>query len=150
MPYAANGQISQSPIEGGVQITEAQYSEALNGMQKGYAVTVDEGFKVGPVPEPEPPEPAPELTEEEKLKRWREIISVSAFQAHQALDDFELYDQVEAIMASPDTPSKTRRAWRMATEFRRLSPTVLELAGVLGLNDEQLDELFSHALTIEA
>jgi len=59
-------------------------------------------------------------------------------------------------MVDPATPSKTRRAWQMATEFRRLSPTVLELAGTLefegvsGLTDEQVDDLFRNALTIEA
>lgn len=29
MPYAASGQISQSPIEGGIEITAEQYQEAL-------------------------------------------------------------------------------------------------------------------------
>tara|TARA_R110001583_G_scaffold18501_3_gene73540 strand:- start:3474 stop:3785 length:312 start_codon:yes stop_codon:yes gene_type:complete len=92
----------------------------------------------------------PEQQAQQQLEAWRAYAKVSAFQAHQALDDFELIDQVESLMDDPDTPKKTRRAWRMATEFRRLSPTVLELAGVLGLTDEQVDELFRHALTIEA
>lgn len=103
---------------------------------------------------PESPVPlTPEQEEQariEQLDRWRSDTKASAFQAHQALDDYGLYAQVEALMNDPATPTKTRRAWRMATEFHRLSPTVLELAGVLGLTDEQLDELFRHALTIEA
>ena len=90
-----------------------------------------------------------EQAAQEALEAWREATVVSAFQAHQALDDFGYIDQVETIIADPDTPAKTRRAWKMATEFRRLSPTVLELAGLLGLTDEQVDDLFEYALTIE-
>lgn len=61
MPYAHNGQISQDPIEGGIEITEAQYQEALQGMLKGLDVTIDGGFKVAPKSEPETPEqPGPE------------------------------------------------------------------------------------------
>ncbi|NYT74258.1 hypothetical protein HZU72_17750 [Halomonas sp. QX-2] len=92
----------------------------------------------------------PEQQAQQALEAWRATTVASAFQAHQALDDFSLIDQVEALLDDPATATKARRAWRMATEFRRLSPTVLELAGVLGLTDEQLDELFRHALTIEA
>lgn len=92
----------------------------------------------------------PEQQTQQALEAWRASTMISAFQAHQALDDFSLIDQVEALMDDPATPNKTRRAWRMATEFRRLSPTVLELAGVLGLSTEELDELFRYALTIEA
>jgi len=92
----------------------------------------------------------PEQKEQQALEQWRASTVVSAFQAHQALDDFGYIEQVEAIMADPETPKKTRRAWQMAQEFRRMSPTVLELAAVLELTAEQIDELFRHALTIEA
>lgn len=59
MPYAINGQISQSPIEGGIEITQAQYQEALAGMQAGKVVSIDGGFAVIDPPEPETPEPEP-------------------------------------------------------------------------------------------
>lgn len=59
--YAAEGQISQSPIEGGIEITQAQYAEALDGMIAGQIVTIYGGFAVIDKPEPEPvPEPEPE------------------------------------------------------------------------------------------
>lgn len=66
MPYAHDGQISQSPIDGGIEITQEQYQEALAGMLIGKVVTIEGGFAVvdppevsEPVPEPEPiPEPA--------------------------------------------------------------------------------------------
>ena len=86
----------------------------------------------------------------EALASWRESVSVSAFQAQQALDELGYIEQVEAIMTDPATPAKTKRAWKLAQEFRRMSPTVLELAGALGLSDVEIDALFQHALTIEA
>jgi hypothetical protein len=59
-------------------------------------------------------------------------------------------EQEEAIMTDAATPTKTKRAWRLAQEFRRMSPTVLDLAGALGVSDVEVDALFQHALTIEA
>ena len=87
---------------------------------------------------------------DEALESWRTSTVVSAFQAQQALDDFGYIEQVGAIMSDAATPAKTKRAWRLAQEFRRMSPTVLELAGALGLSDVEIDALFQHALTIEA
>lgn len=56
MPFARNGQISQSPIEGGIEITEQQYAEGLAGMMAGKIVTIDGGFAVIDPPKPEEPE----------------------------------------------------------------------------------------------
>lgn len=59
--YAADGVISQQPIEGGVEISREQYLEALEGIAQGHIVTIEGGFAVGPKPEPEKePEPEPE------------------------------------------------------------------------------------------
>lgn len=88
--------------------------------------------------------------EEYELQHFRETATVSEFQAKQALDDFGYLDRVEALIADPETPKRTRRAWQLAREYRRLSPTVQEIAELLMLTEEQLDELFKHALTIEA
>lgn len=90
-----------------------------------------------------------ELAAEAK-QSWRESVKVSKFQATQALDDLGFLDQVEALMADPATPKKTVRAWKLAQEFRYMSPTVQEFKGKLGLTDAQLDQLFEHAETIEA
>jgi len=86
----------------------------------------------------------------EALEAWRASTVASAFQAQQALDDFGYIEQVEVIMTDAATPAKTKRAWKLAQEFRRMSPTVLELAGALGLSEVEIDALFQHALTIEA
>lgn len=64
MPYAANGVISQSPIEGGIEISQEQYALGLEGMLAGLSISVDGGFSVSPVPVPEPePEPDPTFAE---------------------------------------------------------------------------------------
>jgi len=46
MYYAAENKLSTSPIEGGVQITAAQYSEALNTLMSGGHVFVHNGSVV--------------------------------------------------------------------------------------------------------
>ncbi|ARU02964.1 DUF4376 domain-containing protein [Yoonia vestfoldensis] len=67
MPFAANGQISTTDFDGAVEISQAQYNAALEGMMNGKVVVVDGGFAVVDPPEPEPkPEPEP-LTPEEEL-----------------------------------------------------------------------------------
>lgn len=63
MAWAENGRISQDPIEGGIQITGAQYSAALAGMLDGQIVTIDGGFSIvdppasDPAPDPVEPDP---------------------------------------------------------------------------------------------
>lgn len=75
---------------------------------------------------------------------------VSPFQARAALDGWQMLETVEAIMADPATPKITRMAWESAQEFRRTSPTVLQMGAALGLTEAQLDELFVIARGIEA
>jgi hypothetical protein len=43
MPYAADNRISTSPIDGGVEITDAEYKEALEKSAQGYRVAVRDG-----------------------------------------------------------------------------------------------------------
>lgn len=73
--FAAEGRISQEPIEGGVEISAEQYQEALDGMLAGRHVTINGGFAViderAPETEPEP-EPQPiDLVAYAADKRWR-------------------------------------------------------------------------------
>lgn len=75
MPYAANGLISHDEIEGGIEITEAQYSEALAGMESGKVVTIDGGFKVEfPAEPPDPVEPEPSFSEL-KVRKAMEVTA---------------------------------------------------------------------------
>lgn len=57
MPYANNGSISQAPLEGGIEITEQQYAQALAGMLDGKVVRIDNGFSVEEAPEDAADEP---------------------------------------------------------------------------------------------
>lgn len=99
-----------------------------------------EAVSVEPDPEPVP----------ESIEAWRARTAVSRFQAKAALQLAGMFDQVEALMANPAADPLARLAWADAQEFRRMSPTVLAMAAPLGLTELQLDDLFRHALTIQA
>lgn len=75
---------------------------------------------------------------------------VSRFQARAALHLAGLLDDVEAMMALPETPALAKLAWADAQEFKRNSPSLLSIAGALGLTEQQLDDLFTTAAGIEA
>ena len=89
-----------------------------------------------------PPDPAEALTAE------REGMVCSRFQAKAALHLAGLLPQVEAAIANADP--LTQLAWAEAVEYRRHSPAILTLAGVLELTDEQVDDLFRTAMQIAA
>lgn len=92
----------------------------------------------------------PEERHAEEVRRMRETLEVSPFQARAALASMGMLSQVDALMTAPDTPEVARLAWLHAQTFRRLSPTILGMAQVLNLSDENLDNLFLLALGIEA
>lgn len=98
-----------------------------------------------------PPAPAPWVPSPEQiLEEKRSKMIVSPFQGRMALIGANLMDQVEAIIANPDTPKETKVAWEYATEWKRLSPMIEGLGGVLGLDGEQIDNLFEEAAQITA
>lgn len=78
----------------------------------------------------------------------RKTMTVSPFQAKTALEGLGLLATAEAIVTAQG--GIALRAWNEAIEWRRTSPTMLALAPALGLNDEQLDDLFTTAAEIEA
>lgn len=75
---------------------------------------------------------------------------VSRFQARAALHLAGLLDDVEALMAAPDTPALAKLAWADAMEFERQSPTIAALAGAVGLTEQDIDALFITAAGIKA
>lgn len=85
-----------------------------------------------------PPEPEPEEVP----------LEISAAQAQIALLSIGLLDEVESMMSHPDTPREHKIAWNKAQVFRRDSPTMLAMAGVLNITEEQLDVLFIQASKI--
>ncbi|WP_317728669.1 hypothetical protein [Achromobacter xylosoxidans] len=75
---------------------------------------------------------------------------VSRFQARMALRNAALYEAAVALMSHPATPVSVVEAWDSAQEFRRESENVQSMAAALGLNSEELDELFIAAAAIQA
>lgn len=73
MPYAITGLISYEPVEGGIEISEQQYMEALEGLLRGECVRILDGaLFVGPAPEPPPT--ALEETEEQLIDRLTRAV----------------------------------------------------------------------------
>lgn len=82
------------------------------------------------------------------LEAERAGMIVSRFQARAALYSAGLLALAEAEISQGS--DLAQMAWADAQEFRRNSPTVAAIAGALSLTDEQLDDLFRQAKTIEA
>jgi hypothetical protein len=77
--------------------------------------------------------------------------TVTMRQATQALILAGLDDDVEAMLAAmPGTEGKMARAeWLKSQVVERNRPLVIKMAGALGLTDEQLDQLFITAASLE-
>lgn len=72
---------------------------------------------------------------------------ISRFQAKAALLQWALLDDAEALVLAEGGLSAM--AWADINEFRRDSPLVNEIAPQLGLDAEELDDLFRLAITIK-
>lgn len=78
MPFAHENLISRDPIEGGIEITEQQYLDALVGMQSGLIVSIEGGFVVAAPQAETDPAAIPTLAEL-KAKLVRNVDNVIAF-----------------------------------------------------------------------
>lgn len=89
--------------------------------------------------------------EQEALEAWRDSAEVTPYQAKVALLRAELLDEVETIMEDSETPRETKLAWQFSRSFARRSPLIAALQGhpLLSLSDEQVDDLFREADTVE-
>lgn len=74
---------------------------------------------------------------------------VSRFQARAALFNEGFLDQVTLIMTQDSTPMLARLAWQDAQEFERDSNLVNQMGVMLGLNSDQVDDLFRKASLIK-
>ena len=74
---------------------------------------------------------------------------VTRFQARAALYQAGWLDEVEALIAAPETDRMLVLAWQDALTFKRQSPCVQAMAQQLGLSEPQLDGLFITAAGIE-
>lgn len=67
-----------------------------------------------------------------------------------ALLDYNMLDQVSTVLASIEDPILKIRfniEYTESTTFERLNPTVIAMCQFLGFTDEQLNNLWNHALT---
>ena len=77
-----------------------------------------------------------------KRKEGLKVKVITPLQAKLQLHAMGLFDEVEAMVASD---KQTQLYWEYALEIRRDHPTLQAMASALGLNDEQLDEMFMEA-----
>lgn len=101
MPYASNGHVSTDAIEGGVEISDNQYLEAIRGMCVGMEVTIDGGFKVALPKIEEPENPSGPMTEALTEAVWRDSEMVVVADQLLRLED-----------GDPKALSGTERQWR--------------------------------------
>ena len=73
---------------------------------------------------------------------------VSRFQGEAILLTDGILDDVENLVLQGD--AMMQLAWKRATEFRRQSPMVLQIAGALGWTDAYIDSLFIRGSAIVA
>lgn len=131
MPYAHNGQISQAPIEGGIEITQEQYAEALAGMVEGKLVSIDGGFAVIDPPEPELPEIDPPTFEDLRAAKLQ-AINLSFTLNAAALT--EGYPEAERLT----WPLQQQEALAWAADGSTATPYLDGLAAARGIDPEEM------------
>lgn len=100
--------------------------EVWESKPEGY-FTEDEWLELHPPKEPEPQEPGVPF-------------SISPRQARLALDEAGLLELAEEKLSQAD--KKAQIEWEYATSIERGSALIATFGSILGLSDEQIDELF--------
>ena len=158
MPYALNDAISKSPLEGGVEISNQQYAEALEAKLIGREAVVLGGtlvirdrapspghtWKNGEWVQPTPPEPEPVDPLELALGRIQYEFMIEKLGIKAAVE--------AAIDALPESTEAEQNAKIMAgvlhrsgTEFHRGHPLFTELAPAVGFSTQQIDDAWTQA-----
>jgi len=75
-------------------------------------------------------------------------VEVSSFQGRAALIQSGYMAAIRAYIEHPDTDALVKEAWDSVRTFRRQSLMIMTVALVLGLNDQDLDNLFISAHSI--
>lgn len=130
-------------IKDGKVVNIAKVADAEFAESQGWVVS--DVAKIGDVYDPHtgdfvtpppPPEPIP--------------TTITPRQARLALLQAGLLDQVDTAINSLESPAKetAQIEWEYATSIDRDSQWINQLGGALGLNTEQLDDLFKTASTI--
>lgn len=93
------------------------------------------------------------LTAEEREEQARKSTvpaAISAVQFRIQAARAGILDEIEAIIADPQTDAEVKIAWEHAREFERASPTIeaLRQHPSINLSAEQVDDLFRAAAAI--
>lgn len=67
-----------------------------------------------------------------------------------ALDSMDKLDAVENLILNPQTPKEAKILWNYATYFDRKNPVLISLATAIGLDSNQVDQLFTEGAKINA
>ena len=81
-------------------------------------------------------------------QRRRENMTVTNKQLRLALNSAGVYGDVEGAMAKSTNTTELEIHWNFSTYINRLDPWVVEVGSALGMDDDQLDELFEAAQQI--
>ena len=146
MPWATNGQISTSPIDGGIEITDADYQAALDGIAAGKIVSIEGGVFALVDPLPPEPEPEPELLPPDPLRP----LTARQLRLGLVLHGFNLSSVEAAIDAIEDGTDRevARIEWEYETIFERSHPFIDWLGAALGLTPEQVDDMWTEAAAL--
>ena len=81
-------------------------------------------------------------------QRRREAMTVTNKDLRLALNDRGVYGDIEGVMAKSTNTTELEIHWNHSTNINRLDPWVVEVGTGLGMNDDQLDELFEAAMEL--
>ncbi len=121
--YAANGILSTSPIDGGIEITQEQYLSGINAKLSGSDVSIESGFHiVEPTPAEDnlPPNPITPLTPEEIA--WLDYKNEAAMALQKS--DITVLRCMENGLSVPSEWQSYREALRVIVGQESGDPTI--------------------------
>lgn len=126
-------------------VANLHYSVVAPPFKEGFhAVMKHEGWVLEEGPTPADPQAQMDLS------AWRDTAKCSPFQGRVALTNAGKLSIVEETIKSGTTSNETKIAWEYATEWRRLSPMIIDLATKLGMTETEIDDLFKSAQSVSA
>lgn len=90
------------------------------------------------------------ITEEQAEAKLSVPHRLTPAQARLALDSIGKLDDVENLILNPQTPKEAKILWNHATYFDRKNPVLISLATAIGLDSNQVDQLFTEGAKINA
>ena len=121
-----------------VEITSDMHNELLEGAAQGYKISTGAGGQ----PFLLPTDPT------EVLAAERAAMKCSRLQGRLVLGEATC-DALDAMAVDNLTPWAMRQTIQNAIEWRRMSQSMTELGYLLGYTDEQMDDLFRQAMTVD-